>query len=652
MDLGVRVKHKRLDFSLFAFNLQGTAVFFIISFLVATPIFSYSNPVPSTPKLDYYIHVDKAIYSVGDTVTIDGYLQLDYFYSDVNIQISIFDWDDGSIIMLVNLTKDFKAMMPIYIPDITRVKALEWTGNKSGEYGIYISVETQNSHNAFSISFIEERFLVVEDGLFINLYTNQLTYLNPQIINISFKILSNNHFEDVHIELILMKNSEAVQKIYDETLDISIQNGVTIISNLYSEKLDGIYELYLVLNFMENEDIRIIKRYTEIFVINNSKLRNVADAYFEEYDWLQQYPDFVYALSKSRIMLSNTSAYDHIFDQIINGYEKLSKLEREALFLSHSIENSYVTTGDLLFWLFTDFVKVTDLEISDSNILFSYAAVFDDFFIRDIKNNHQWKSYAYDNETEELLSWIKDYMIGQCRYFGGETLRRIVNEYSVVGLLQVLYPNYNEIFGSIRNRLIPLVAYKAVKEYAETTTFNDQTLEMIMTEDQPLEAMDKLQNILWSTINSKNYSQSSHEVIPTTVGFYRSEVTLLLQGGSLTNSCVSVSRFVALLGRSLGIPVGIINPSGTVGHWGNFVLVNNTIISDRQSQELYYEDKLSSKKKFIIRWPSLFSYSREGFGLNKEYFERADVKIPENISEMEIREFIKIINLEIGNTLQ
>jgi hypothetical protein len=126
----------------------------------------------------------------------------------------------------------------------------------------------------------------------------------------------------------------------------------------------------------------------------------------------------------------------------------------------------------------------------------------------------------------------------------------------------------------------------------------------------------------------------------------------LLQGGSISNSCVSVSRFVALLGRSLGIPVGIINPSGTQGHWGNFVLVNDTIISDIQSQEFYYEDKLSSKKNFIIRWPSLFNYSREGFGLNKEYLERADVIIPENISEMEIGEFIKIINLELGNTIQ
>jgi hypothetical protein len=507
------VKHKRLDFSLFAFKLQGTSIFLIISFLVATPLLSYSNSVPSTPKIDYYLHVDKVIYSVGDTVTIDGYLQLNNFYSDVTIQISIFDWNDGSTVMLVNLTKDFKAMMPISIREITREKALEWLSIKPGEYGIYVTVETQNLPNAFSISFIEERFLVVEDGLFINLYTDQLTYLNPQIINISFEILSNTHFEDVHIELFLMKNSETVQKIYDEILDIPIQNEVNIISSIYSEKLDGIYKLGLVLNFIEQDDVHGIKRYTELFVINNTKLRNVIDTFFEDYDWLQQYPDFVYTLSKSRIMLSNSSAYNHVFDQIINGYEELSKLERDALFLSPSIENSYVTTGDLLFWLFTDFVNATDLEISDSNIIFSYAAVFDDFYIRDIKNNLHWKSYAHDNKTEELLSWIKDYMIGQYQFFGGETLRRIVNEYSVVGLLQVLYPNFNEIFGSIKNRVIPLVAYKTVKEYAESTTFNDQTLANIMTEDHPLEAMDKLQNMLWSTIYSNNYSQSFRQAI-------------------------------------------------------------------------------------------------------------------------------------------
>ena len=642
---------KRLDVTLVAFKLQGPMLFLFVTFLVTQPILSQQQYLPSSPTIECDVNTDKKIYSIGEIVTIRGYLILDYFYSDIRVQISIFDWSDGSTLLLVDDKKDFKAMMLIHLREFNEGKSIQWVCNRTGEYGINVHIEKENDPDFPSINFVKGRFLVTEDGLFIDVFTDHLTYLESQIVNVSYTVLSKEYLENFEVNILLYKNSKLIREIYNSTHDINPSEEVNIEYKLDSRNLDGIYHIYFNFSYQNLNIIYSSYKSTKINVIKREKLNDITNALFLKHEWLQNDQDLLYLFSKSNGLQSDPSINIELSYLILEIYHNLTNSEKEALFFVPPVEDSYLSTGDLLLWLYTDFVEATDLELTDGKILFSYASVFDDFFIQDLQYNRYWKILAWNKEKEEMSSWIKEYMIDQCQFFGVELLRETANDYGIAGLSHVIYPNFDERFGDTKNQFMPLEAYEAIREYLENMEYDGVTIARILREKQNIEAIDQIQSILWSEINSNEYMLGPLDVIPTTQGFYRIEVLRMLEGGMISDSCVSVSRLVALIGRTLGLPVGILNPSGVQGHWGNYILYNDTIWPDTQSHELFQQDNFSSERNYIIRWPSLFHYNEYGFGLKKEYIEKFDIS-PGYCSEIKINSFLKIINAEMEEIKQ
>ncbi len=243
-------------------------------------------------------------------------------------------------------------------------------------------------------------------------------------------------------------------------------------------------------------------------------------------------------------------------------------------------------------------------------------------------------------------------MIEQCTYFGRERLRTIADEHGVSGLLHVIYPNFDESFGDLRYNFMPLEGYRTMRVYLEAEQFEETDLRDILVGEPPIEAMDRLQSILWSkTMSSETYTSSDPKSDPTTLGFYVHDVTKLNDEGRVLDSCVTVSRLVALMGRTLGLPIGIINPSSETGHWGNYQLFNGRIVPDTQSQEIYETDKEVSKESYVIRWPSLFHHRKRGFGLTNEYKEEFGDPLASH-SEMEIEEYLDIVSYEMREIIK
>ena len=99
--MGLLKTLKESDISLFFFKMQGPALFFFVSVLIAQPFFYYQNFDTHSPTIDFDVTTDRMVYDVGDVVTINGFLKLDYFYSDINVQIYIFNWGEASTELLV-----------------------------------------------------------------------------------------------------------------------------------------------------------------------------------------------------------------------------------------------------------------------------------------------------------------------------------------------------------------------------------------------------------------------------------------------------------------------------------------------------------------------------------------------------------------------
>ena len=128
-------------------------------------------------------------------------------------------------------------------------------------------------------------------------------------------------------------------------------------------------------------------------------------------------------------------------------------------------------------------------------------------------------------------------------------------------------------------------------------------------------------------------------------------MTKLKEEGRVSDSCVTVSRLVALMGRTLGLPIGIINPRSATGHWGNYQLFEGRIVPDTQSQDIYEADKEVSEESYVIRWPSLFHYRKRGFGLTNEYKEVFGDSVASNY-EMEIEEYLDVVSSEMREIIK
>jgi len=612
--------------------------------------FRYSTSFNSYPYVTSEIYTDKEIYNIGDTATIKGHIKINSNFQNIIIKVYVFDWSDGSTFPLIDAKRKIIYNSQPYLRELNGGEPVQWLCNKTSEYGIMIHVEKENDTSKLNVSFLKARFIVIENEILLDVYTDRLIYVESQIVNIFGKIISSKYYEDVNIEITLNRDSKIIRKLYNEYRDLPVGTEINFYCQFNSSQLFGDLYIQLNINSKNTNFLNNITRLTKIQVRNRTSIKLLADNLITRYELLTNYPDLLLVLCETGHLLSNfTNEDEQLLNDLVEQYHNLTETERKALFFLPSCGYGYTTTGDLIYWLMTDFSEKTGLWTNDTKIILSYAAVFDDFFIRENKNDRYWKANAWDSEMQSSLNWIKEYMIGQCRFFGVENLRKISISEGVCGLMHLVYPNFGERFGDLRYQFMPLEAYQKIKRWAEDRVYDGQTIEELFTEQTSPRTLDKVQSFIWSEILSEQGSAGGK---PTTAGFYESEVTKMLNGERFPGSCETVSRLTALIGRSLPIPVGIVNPSGTTGHWGNYQIFDGKIVPDSQSQSMFNLDQASSQERFIINWPSLHYYSRRGYGTDPWYRDKFGDQLPEFSSEMDLESFLSVILLEMIDTIR
>jgi hypothetical protein len=541
--------------------------------------------------------------------------------------------------------------MPAQLHDLNRGRPLRWASDKAGEFGIKVQLEREDDPEGMSISFIKGRFLVLEDGLHADAYTDKLNYAESERVQIFGLVLSSGSQGLANVRLSLNQGSEEIRQMFESAVEILAGEEILVSSQLETTGLSGYYEVRMEVDFEEEREK--VGAFTRFRVVGRESKSALSEALSRDFT-IQLDEEFLAVLSETEALLSNHQEVDRgLVEKIVSGYHDLSESERRALFLQTSNEERYVTTGDLMLWLFTDFAESTGVDVSDAEILLSYAAVFDDFFARRVRGDTHWGRRAWDDEADAYVSWLKEYVIGQCNALGVETLRRTAEEYGVVGLMYVINPNFDERFGSTRYSLIPVESYGEIREFAESTMLGDRSIMDTLLGGEAVEAMDEIQRYLWSRALSPGEQRASDVgETPTTAGFYETEVSSLLDGGGISGSCIAVSRLAALIGRSAGVPVGIVYPSRAVGHWGNYIVEEGAVRLDTQSENMFLRDLEDSSENMIVKWPSLYQLNQEGFGTSVEYRQTFGDDLPDFRPGMSLEVLLRAVSLELDLLLQ
>jgi hypothetical protein len=649
--MGFRIHFRKYSSSLTSLNLPCVAISLFVILLMSQHVLPSSSFADISPQLGCEITTDREVYDAGDEVEISGFIQLNDFVPNVRVRVYVFDWDDGSTTLLVDTVRDFRATMPAQLHDLNRGRPLRWASDRTGEFGIKMQLERKDDPERLSISFIKGRFLVLENGLHTDAYTDKLNYAESERAQIFGVVLSSGSKGLANVKLFLNRGSEEIGEIFDSTVEVIAGEEILVSSQLDMTGLSGYYEVRMEIDFEEErEEVGTSTRFRVVGSESQNALSEVLSRDFN----IQRDEGLLAVLSETEALLSNHQEVDReLIEKIVSGYHDLSESERKALFLHTSNKERYVTTGDLILWLFTDFTKSTGVDVSDTEILLSYASVFDDFFARRVRDDTLWGRKAWDDEAEGYVLWLKKYVIGQCNALSVETLRRTAEEYGVVGLMHVINPNFDERFGSTRHSLIPVESYSEVREFAESTILVDRSIMDTLLEGESVEAMNEIQKYLWSRALSPGEQRASGpEETPTTVGFYETEVSSLLDGGGITGSCIAVSRLAALVGRSAGVPVGIVYPSRAGGHWGNYIVEEDVVRLDTQSMNMFLRDVEDSSEHIIVKWPSLYQLNQEGFGTSVEYRETFGDDLRELTPGMRLEVLLRAISLELDRLLQ
>lgn len=653
--MGFTIYLKKHSSTITPLNFPGLAITLFVVLLMSQHVLPNNSLVEISPHVRCDIATEGEVYNVGDEIAISGYVQLNDFFSNVEVKLYIFDWDDGSTTPLLDTNIDFKATMPVQLHDLNRGKPLRWLSDRTGQFGIKVQLESENDPEKLSISFIKGRFLVLENGLHTDVYTEKITYMESERADIAGVVLSSESSGLANIRLSLIRDSEEICEVFNSDEKYLAGEELLFSSHLDTTGLSGYYEVHMKISFIE-EEREEVNAFSRFRVVNGESKSTLSDALSGDF-MIGPNQVLLSILSETEALLSDYSGVDGgLVMHIISGYGNLSETERTALYLKFSNDNRYVTTGDLLLWLFTDFVESTSVEISDTEILFSYAAVFDDFFAHNVRSDTYWGRKAWNDEAESYVSWVKEYIINQCNAIGVETLRRTEEEFGVVGLMHVINPNFDERFGSTRYNLIPVESYREVREFSEKTLYGEssiiETLERAF-EGEGVEAIDEIQRFLWSRALSPGEQRASEaRETPTTAGFYETEVSSLLDGGGITGSCITVSRLAALIGRSAGVPLGIVYPSRAVGHWGNYIVEEGVVRLDTQSENMFLRDLEDSSEHMIVKWPSLYQLNQEGFGTSVEYRETFRDDLPELTPGMKLEVLLGAVSLELDRILQ
>jgi hypothetical protein len=137
--------------------------------------------------------------------------------------------------------------MPVRFSVLNNGRPVQWVCNEPGEYGVNIYMEKEDDPETFSMSFLKEHFLVIENGLFLDVYTDQVEYITPQIMNITCRIFSEAYLNDVNAVLLLTRGSEIIGEISSGVVDVPVEEEVHIKGSYSSTGLEGAYEIRIEL---------------------------------------------------------------------------------------------------------------------------------------------------------------------------------------------------------------------------------------------------------------------------------------------------------------------------------------------------------------------------------------------------------------------
>ena len=229
---------RKFDFISFAFEGQTFGLLVLMLLLFSSSAIA-NNDISLTNKtnfkIDSEIYTDKEIYSLGEMVQIQGFFKIDFIFTSVmkylTLVVSIVDWSDGSIDLLFDGSLEVITNTPIYLNSLDQVNNLQWICNKTGEFGIQIHLYENNKTNSIDISFIDARFLVIEDRIFVDIYTDYIIYSKSQNIKIYGVLIPNLNHTNVDIKINIKKGSKIIQNVYHIKHDLYISKEFFLILN-------------------------------------------------------------------------------------------------------------------------------------------------------------------------------------------------------------------------------------------------------------------------------------------------------------------------------------------------------------------------------------------------------------------------------------
>jgi hypothetical protein len=560
-------------------------------FLIGSTIYPNKNYFNTTPKISSEIYLENEFFTVGEYINIEGYIQIDFLKTEVQVELSLFNWNDGSLNTILKSNTTFKNVIPKTIKELNKGEALRWKCNDVGDYSIKLDIKILNEEGS-SVSFIKSKFIVLENKNFINLYSDKYVYDPTERIILHSNLYTKNEINISDISFSTYLNDKLIQPIINNISYVSTKH---ISFDIIIPEIKNEENIYLYLEIYDKNDNSLINNAnTRCFILNNSKYERFRGYIREKYPLLKKYPELSSLITDSLFYHYDdpNGVPENIIRSIIEKYHNLDYENKKSLFLYNKLNDTYYVSQELFYWLMTDLFELLKLNENDTEIILALNSIYYDYLIQ----KDSVLQMGYNTYAEKKFECIQRYIIAQINYFGIEKIRDISQKYGLTGLIHILFPTLFNTFGNINHQFVPINFYEKIRNFAQNTSLNNRTISNILNEVEPPESIDVIQKYLW-----RNYIQKDkkHVYSPTTLSFCNYEGENLIKGEKFGGDCITVSKLIILISRSLGIPIGVVTINDDISHWGNYQLSENDIIFDTQTKQLIND------RKFEIRWPTL-----------------------------------------------
>ncbi len=178
---------------------------------------------------------------------------------------------------------------------------------------------------------------------------------------------------------------------------------------------------------------------------------------------------------------------------IVNGYNNLDELERQALFSGPYNRTFGMDSGDMLEFVYKDLAQATGLNTSDPNdmkILLAYENTYSDF----------------TNETEDS-AFVKQYMIDLANYIGIDNLRNLSNSQN--GLQQIQLVIMPTIHGADLSNasLQDIFITQEIRDWADQFwQAHEQELIGMIHRKMSWDALRSIEKLIFSELNQREHN--------------------------------------------------------------------------------------------------------------------------------------------------